>query len=134
MEKKPIIRLERTPGEIVATRRKDLGMTQDDLEWITGISSKQISKIENDHVHPIMDTILALEKALEIPLVDVFMKERNKARPERKTRAKNRFREFQKKLPNSNDDELEEILNRVLSEVENGSGEDGEKSDKTAEQ
>lgn len=69
---------ERTPGELVAARRKQLGWSQEELEWRSGVSVTQISKIERNIVNPIYETIEKLEDALGIPLLDQFKQYRKK--------------------------------------------------------
>ena len=125
MEKKekhiPEISRERTPGEIVAARRKQLGWTQAELEWRSGVSSKQISRIENDSVRPGFDTIDKLEKALEIPLLQLFMKYRKQLALDEKSYLSphGTLKNFERKLAKAgiSDEELKDILEEVLSQI-----------------
>lgn len=66
-------RKKRTPGEMVRMRRKELDWTQDDLEWSSGVSRTQISRIERNIAKPSFDTIGKLEEALQFPLLKEFL-------------------------------------------------------------
>lgn len=59
-------------GEMVLTRRKELNWTQDDLEYQSGVSVRQISRIEGNQSKPSLETIEKLEKALGVPLRGTF--------------------------------------------------------------
>ena len=129
MEKnnKPDIRLERTPGEIVVARRKRLGWTQEELSWRCKVSINQISRIENDECHPTLDTIQKLERALGIPLSGIFEKAKNNVgHNEKKYLSPNgALKDFERKLAKKglSEYELQELLNRVLTEVDRIDGE-----------
>ena len=131
MEKKPVIRLERTPGEVVVARRKRLGWTQDELSWRSKVSINQISRIENDACNPKLKTIKKLERALGIPLVDGFMQAANNLDTNEKKYLSphGSLQDFERKLAKKglNECELQELLNRVLLEADRV---DGEKNNK----
>ena len=118
---------ERTPGEIVIARRKELGWTQEELSWMSGVSVTQISRLENDKSMPGFDTIEKLEQALGIQLLDIFTKFRKSMDPEKKSylSTSDTLRNFERKLAKSglSDEELEEVLGRVLNEAETKDGE-----------
>ncbi len=59
---------ERSPGEIVVSKRKKLGWSQEELEWRTGISLSQIYRIENNRNKASVSSVERLEKALGIHL------------------------------------------------------------------
>lgn len=63
----------RTRGELIAAIRKRLGYSQEELEWKSGVSKTQISRIERDLTNPGIGTIKRLEKALDVPLMDLFV-------------------------------------------------------------
>jgi len=69
---------ERTFGEVIAARRKQLGWSQEELEGRTGISRVSISKIERSVVNPSYDSIEKLEEALHIPLFDIYRQDRKR--------------------------------------------------------
>ena len=118
---------ERTPGEIVIARRKELGWTQEELSWMSGVSVTQISRLENDKSMPGFDTIEKLEQALGIQLLDIFTKFRKSMDPEKKSylSTSDTLRNFERKLAKSglSDEELEKVLGRVLNEAETKDGE-----------
>ena len=114
-----IIRLERTPGEIVVARRKELGWTQEELSWRCGVSTTTISRAENDARKTSVETIGKLEEALGIPLLQVFMDYRQSLDPEMKSylAPTDALRSFERKLAQSglSEEELIDVLERVLS-------------------
>ena len=57
----------RTWGEKIAAYRKQSKMTQMDLSLKTGITRDQISRLERGKSQPKLETILLIEKALNIP-------------------------------------------------------------------
>ena len=63
----------RTRGELIAAIRRKLGYTQEELEWRSGVSKTQISRIERNCTTPGIETIRKLEEALDVPLIDLFM-------------------------------------------------------------
>ena len=63
----------KTPGQIIRDKRKRLGWSQDELEWRSGISRTQISRIERGIAKPGVDTIGKLEEALGVSLMHEFL-------------------------------------------------------------
>ena len=57
----------RTWGEKIAAYRKQSGMTQLELSLRTGITRDQISRLERGKSQPKLETIILIEKALNIP-------------------------------------------------------------------
>lgn len=57
----------RTWGEKIAAFRKQAKITQLDLSLRTGITRDQISRLERGKSQPKLETILLIEKALNIP-------------------------------------------------------------------
>jgi len=53
-------------GDRIATRRRELGLTQESVTNQTGISTNQLSNLENNHSVPTVETILKLSAALEV--------------------------------------------------------------------
>lgn len=112
------ISLERTPGEIVAIRRKKLGWSQEELSWVCAVSVSQISRIERGLCNPTFETIEKLEAALEVDLLDLFLKYRNsdEQKNQQNRTSRTAMDDFKlelarRKLP---EDELKEILERAL--------------------
>ena len=57
----------RTWGEKIAAYRKQAKITQLDLSLRTGITRDQISRLERGKSQPKLETIILIEKALNIP-------------------------------------------------------------------
>ena len=57
----------RTWGEKIAAYRKQANMTQLELSLKTGITRDQISRLERGKSQPKLETIILIEKALNIP-------------------------------------------------------------------
>ncbi|WLR46559.1 helix-turn-helix transcriptional regulator [Halobacillus litoralis] len=56
----------------IRNRRKELGLTQNDLAKKVGIGRTTISRIENEFHNPYLDTLEKLAKALEIDPKNLF--------------------------------------------------------------
>ncbi len=83
---------ERTPGEIVVAMRKDLGWSQEELQWRSGVPVSQIYIVENNRKKVSISVIERLENALGIPLkkaMNDYWQGRDSIRP--------RFRTFPEK-------------------------------------
>ena len=63
----------KTPGEIIKNRRRELDWSQDELEWRSGVSRTQISRIERGIAKPGVATIGKLEEALGMSLLNEFL-------------------------------------------------------------
>jgi transcriptional regulator with XRE-family HTH domain len=59
-------------GERLREIRKLKGLSQADLEQRTGLLGCYISRIENGHMIPAIDTLERLAKGLEVPLYQLF--------------------------------------------------------------
>jgi len=114
-----IIRRERTPGEIVVARRKELGWTQEELSWRCGISTTTIGRVENDGTKASIGTIAKLEEVLGIPLLQIFTDYRKELDPEKKSYLSptDALKHFERKLAQAglSEEELNEVLGRALS-------------------
>jgi len=53
-------------GTRIAERRKELNLTQEALTNLTGISTNQLSNLENSRSVPTVDTIMKLSEALQV--------------------------------------------------------------------
>ena len=61
----------------VKERRESLGMTQEELSAISGVSRTMISKLEtNQKVDCKLSTLIALSKALGKPISEIFLQEK----------------------------------------------------------
>lgn len=63
-------------GLNIRARRKELGMTQEQLAEKLGVGHQALSRIEQGHMAPKMDRLPALAEALQCTVSDLF---RNKA-------------------------------------------------------
>ena len=112
----------RSRGELIAAIRKKLDYSQEDLEWRSGVSKTQISRIERDLTNPTIETIKRLEKALDVPLMDLFINpdevdQENLLQVEQPGTV---LSQFEKKLARKrlSAKELQTILNKTLAEIE----------------
>jgi DNA-binding XRE family transcriptional regulator len=55
-------------GPAIAQARKALGLKQQDLQHMTGISQKYLSKIENERADPGWKTVIRIARALQLNL------------------------------------------------------------------
>src|SRR5713226_8873308 len=55
-------------GGRLRTLREQKGLTQGDIEKRTGLARPHISRLENDHTIPAIETLEKMAHALEIPL------------------------------------------------------------------
>ena len=112
----------RNRGELIAAIRKKLGYSQEELEWRSGVSRTQISRIERDCTNPSIETIRKLEEALDVPLMDLFINPES-VDQEDLLQVKQRttiISQFEKRLAlkQLSPSELGAILNRALAEIE----------------
>lgn len=63
-----------TLGQKIKYRRQDLGLCQDELAELTGITQSQICKIETNKSKPSVEVLIAISKVLKCS-VDYFTKE-----------------------------------------------------------
>ena len=62
-------------ADTVASKRKNIGMTQAELSEATGINRSMIGRIENDEYTPTIDQLQALASVLGFEIVDLFKEE-----------------------------------------------------------
>ena len=112
----------RSRGELIAAIRRDRGYSQEDLEWRSGVSKTQISRIERDKTNPSIDTIRKLERALDVPLMDLFLNPAEKGQGNclEVKQPGTVLNEFEKKLAQEqlSAKELQAVLNKALNELE----------------
>lgn len=58
-------------GVAAASRRRELGMTIEQLAEASGVTRQTIGNIENGHKGPRLDTSYAIAHALRVPLSDL---------------------------------------------------------------
>ena len=68
-------------GEKLKTLREQKKMSQGDIEHRTGLLRCYISRVENGHTVPSVDTLEKLARALEVPLYRLFTDEAHIKRP-----------------------------------------------------
>lgn len=62
-------------GERLRTIRKEKNLSQADIEERTGLLRCYVSRVENGHTVPSIDTLEKIARALEIPLYQLFYDE-----------------------------------------------------------
>jgi transcriptional regulator with XRE-family HTH domain len=82
-------------GEVIRTYRGQRGLSQGDIERRTGLLRCYLSRVENGHTVPSLETLAKIAEAMDINLADFF--------PGTET---NRDRETQKMLGEMSSDEV----------------------------
>lgn len=59
-------------GEKFRYLRKEKGISSQQLEYLSGVSQSNISRIENNEISPTIDTLLKLCNALNISVIELF--------------------------------------------------------------
>lgn len=59
-------------GEKVRFIRKEKGISSQQLEYLSGVSQSNISRIESNEISPTIDTLLKLCNALEISVLELL--------------------------------------------------------------
>lgn len=88
-------------GDVIRTYRAERGLSQGDIERRTGLLRCYLSRVENGHTVPSLETLAKIAEALNISLADFF--------PGAQTAGD---RDVQKMLGELNDDEV-----RFLGEI-----------------
>ena len=65
-------------GSFIAQQRKEIGMTQKELAEKLMVTDKAISRWENGHGYPDIETLEALSDSLHISLLELMHSEKNK--------------------------------------------------------
>ena len=60
-------------GQRIQALRKNKKMTQEKFSELVGIDSKNISKIENGNNYPSPETLVAIAKALDVEIYELFV-------------------------------------------------------------
>ena len=73
-------------GQIIRSYRAERGLSQGDIEKRTGLLRCYLSRVENNHTVPSLETLAKIAEAMEISLADFFPGEEPRAeRAERHT-------------------------------------------------
>ena len=59
-------------GEVIRSYRTDRGLSQGDIERRTGLLRCYLSRVENGHTVPSLETLAKIAEALEISLAEFF--------------------------------------------------------------
>jgi len=59
-------------GEVIRSYRSDRGLSQGDIERRTGLLRCYLSRVENGHTVPAIETLEKLARAMEVPLYQLF--------------------------------------------------------------
>src|SRR3984957_4052574 len=59
-------------GEVIKSYRADRGLSQGDIERRTGLLRCYLSRVENGHTVPSLETLAKIAEAMEISLADFF--------------------------------------------------------------
>ena len=59
-------------GEVIKSYRADRGLSQGDIERRTGLLRCYLSRVENGHTIPSLDTLAKIAQALDLPLAQFF--------------------------------------------------------------
>ena len=59
-------------GEVIKTYRSQRGLSQGDIERRTGLLRCYLSRVENGHTVPSIETLEKLARALDIPMYQLF--------------------------------------------------------------
>ncbi|HXN25047.1 MAG TPA: helix-turn-helix domain-containing protein [Candidatus Dormibacteraeota bacterium] len=59
-------------GERLRALREAKGLTQGDIQRLTGLLRPHISRTENDHTTPSVETLEKWARALDVPLYSIF--------------------------------------------------------------
>lgn len=59
-------------GQTIRTFRLERGLSQGDIEKRTGLLRCYLSRVENGHTVPSLDTLTKIAQALEVPLAHFF--------------------------------------------------------------
>src|SRR5205809_1321789 len=71
-QERPLAALSMNIGETIRSYRLQKGMSQGDIEKRTGLLRCYLSRVENGHTIPSLDTLAKIAGAMEIPLSQFF--------------------------------------------------------------
>ncbi len=99
-------------GEVIRSFRHRRGLSQGDLEKRTGLMRCYISRVENGHTVPSLETLTRIARALETELAELFQ-DGVQADPSEQ----DFFRELRHYLPSLSLQDREQILEMVRKMV-----------------
>ena len=99
-------------GVVIRTFRQKLGLSQGDLEKRSGLMRCYISRVENGHTIPSLETLSRIAKALETDLSDLF-RDGSVTDPEEQQF----YRELRGYLPSLTPKDKEQVLEMVRKMV-----------------
>jgi len=99
-------------GEVIRSFRQKRGLSQGDLEKRSGLMRCYISRVENGHTIPSLETLSRIAKALETDLSDMF-RDGNITDPEEQEF----YRELRGYLPSLSTKDREHVLELVRKMV-----------------
>src|SRR5579863_5594845 len=76
-------------GERLRTLRDEKGLSQGDIEKRTGMLRCYISRVENGHTVPALETLEKFAHAMEVPLYELFYDGKNPPTPPHLPKQKN---------------------------------------------
>jgi transcriptional regulator with XRE-family HTH domain len=106
-------------GERLKELRKQKQISQGDVEKRTGLLRCYISRVENGHTVPAIETLERMARALEVPMYRIFTDEAKVEKPDisfsksesaRETRLDSKLRPFAKALSRMNDKDQRLLL------------------------
>ena len=68
-------------GQVIRSYRGQRGLSQGDIERRTGLLRCYLSRVENGHTVPSLETLAKIAEAMEISLADFFSRYGDHARP-----------------------------------------------------
>src|SRR2546421_11874273 len=71
-QERPLAALSMNIGETIRSYRLQKGMSQGDIEKRTGLLRCYLSRVENGHTIPSLDTLAKIAGAMELPLSQFF--------------------------------------------------------------
>ena len=112
-------------GTTIRNHRMQKGMSQGDIEKRTGLLRCYLSRVENGHTIPSLDTLSKIASAMEVPLAQFFADE-----PEIRTNGKSMVSEddlkflnqFRRYSANLNESDRKLLLAMVKKFAANASG------------
>jgi transcriptional regulator with XRE-family HTH domain len=114
-------------GDKLKALRETKMLSQGDIEKRTGLLRSYISRVENGHTVPTVNTLEQMARALEVPMYRLFTDEAtiekpgiflSKAESERGTRLDSKLRPFAKALSRMNDKD-QRLLLHLASKMAN---------------
>jgi transcriptional regulator with XRE-family HTH domain len=115
-------------GQRLRQLREEMNLSQGDIERSTGLFRCYVSRVENEHTVPTVETLEKWARALEIPLYQLFYEGKSPAKPPqlprlkedklwgnsgRNARALHRFRSFLSRMNKDSRDLLMSVAGRM---------------------